>query len=248
MHYLPKNPPTARSATTKSKKRRREDDIPPLPAETDTLTKEYKRLANHIKCEACKGHCYVMQNGAHHRLDYKEMSYWAKQIVCVLVSTRIMRLILHRPSETQIYTNRRRRSTLTDVPSALVQVLARVQVLNMKYTSITTLRGPHLVVHVLPTITAKETVPTPLLDLLRRYCRFLRLHSATHLISSRQAQVHPALNQHSFHLSFKGTSSTRCCWNLIKHIQRPNFQRCLPPFTTSALWEQRTSLSVMSVT
>ncbi|KIM49664.1 hypothetical protein M413DRAFT_113932 [Hebeloma cylindrosporum] len=24
-----------------------------------------------------------MRNGAHHRLDYKEMSYWAKQIVCV---------------------------------------------------------------------------------------------------------------------------------------------------------------------
>jgi hypothetical protein len=47
----------------------------------DTLTKEYKALANHLQCEACKGHCHVMRNGAHQRLDYKEMSYWAKQIV-----------------------------------------------------------------------------------------------------------------------------------------------------------------------
>jgi hypothetical protein len=146
------------------------------------LTKEYKRLANHIKCEACKGHCYVMRNGAHHQLDYKEISYWAKQIVRVLVSTRIMRLILHRPSEMRIYMNHQRRSTLTDIPSMLVQVLARVQVLNMKYMSITTSREPHLVAHVLPTITAKETVPTLLnflhhLDLLRHHCHFLRLHS-----------------------------------------------------------------------
>jgi hypothetical protein len=39
-------------------------------------------LAAHLKCELCKGHCYVMRNGEHQRLDYKEMSYWAKQNVC----------------------------------------------------------------------------------------------------------------------------------------------------------------------
>ena len=68
------NPPTPRNAIAESKKRCREDDIPPSPAETDTLTKDY-----------------VMRNGAHHRLDYREMPYQAKQIY--ILDSRIVRLI-----------------------------------------------------------------------------------------------------------------------------------------------------------
>lgn len=67
----------------KSKKRSREDDVPTPadPSLDNCLTDEYKKLAAHLKCESCKGYCYVMRSGQHQRLDYKEMSYWAKQNV-----------------------------------------------------------------------------------------------------------------------------------------------------------------------
>jgi len=59
---LPKKTAASKS---KGKKRRRDEDIPSEEAANDTLTAEYKNLANHIKCESCKGYCHVMGNGNH---------------------------------------------------------------------------------------------------------------------------------------------------------------------------------------
>lgn len=65
----------------KSKKRSREDDIPDEVKINGTLTKKFKELTAHVKCEAHKGHCHINRSGEHRRLDYKEMSFWAKQMV-----------------------------------------------------------------------------------------------------------------------------------------------------------------------
>jgi len=86
MECLVKNPPAAGSAIAKSKKHRCACNIRSSPAEIDTQTPEYKRPTKHIKREACQGHCYLMQNGATNR---------AKQEVCILYSTKSVRLILH---------------------------------------------------------------------------------------------------------------------------------------------------------
>lgn len=68
------------------KKCTQEDDIPkPEGISTEgSLTDEYKMLATHLKCESCKKHCYVMCNGEHQHLDYKEISCWEKQNVWYL--------------------------------------------------------------------------------------------------------------------------------------------------------------------
>ena len=70
-------------ARTKSKKRAREEDIPTPgePSHDGVITDEFKKLKTHLKCESCKGHCHVMSTGQHQRLDYKDLSYWAKQNV-----------------------------------------------------------------------------------------------------------------------------------------------------------------------
>lgn len=65
----------------KSKKRSREDDIPDNVKTEGALTKEYKNLTSHLKCEAHKGHCYINRSAEHKRLDYKDMSFWAKKMV-----------------------------------------------------------------------------------------------------------------------------------------------------------------------
>ena len=156
----------------------------------------------------------------------------------------------------QIFMNHQRPSTSTDVPSVLDRILpvVRVQVLNMKFMSTTTStsREPRLVAHVSPIIT-KEMVSLPPsflhhLDLLRHRCHFLQLSSATHPLFQAQALFQPALKLQSLHMSFKETSWTPCCWGSIKHIQHPNFRQWLPPFTTLALWRQRISVTVMSLT
>ena len=54
------------------------------PSLDGMVTSEYKKLAAHLKCESCKGHCHIMRGGQHQRLDFKEMSYWAKQNVWLL--------------------------------------------------------------------------------------------------------------------------------------------------------------------
>jgi hypothetical protein len=67
----------------KSKKRVYEDDVP-TPADhslNGTITDEFKKLKAHLMCESCKGHCYIMSSKHHQHLDYKDMSYWAKQNV-----------------------------------------------------------------------------------------------------------------------------------------------------------------------
>lgn len=71
-------------ARTKAKKRTHEDDIPTPsdPSLDGVITDEFKKLKAHLKCESCKGHCHVMSSGQHQRLDYKDLSYWAKQNVC----------------------------------------------------------------------------------------------------------------------------------------------------------------------
>ena len=79
---LSQNPPLPPKAKrSKSKKHLCEDDVLQDDKTDGVITDEYKALAAHLKCEACKGHCYVMRNGEHQHLDYKEISYWAKQTV-----------------------------------------------------------------------------------------------------------------------------------------------------------------------
>jgi hypothetical protein len=71
---LPQKPTDiAPAAVGGSKKRTRDDNIPRDPA-AGTLTDEFKKLQAHLKCEACKGHCYITRAGNHQRLDYKEIS------------------------------------------------------------------------------------------------------------------------------------------------------------------------------
>ena len=81
MFVIKKPTPAPTSTQAKSKKRLWEDDIPEEVQTEAALMKEYKILTAHLKCEAHKGHCYINQNVEHKRLDYKDMSYWAKKMV-----------------------------------------------------------------------------------------------------------------------------------------------------------------------
>ena len=55
--------------------------MPADPSLDGIITEEFKKLKAHLRCETCNGHCNVMPNGVHQHLDYKDMSYWAKQNV-----------------------------------------------------------------------------------------------------------------------------------------------------------------------
>lgn len=84
LHHAQK-PIIDKKPALKTKKWRYEDDISSENKENaSTLTTKYQKLAAHTACESCKENCHITRSSMHQHLDYKKLSYWAKQNICYL--------------------------------------------------------------------------------------------------------------------------------------------------------------------
>ncbi|KIJ57968.1 hypothetical protein HYDPIDRAFT_34455 [Hydnomerulius pinastri MD-312] len=62
------------------KKKKRSRCAADHDSDDENLVKAYQDLERQWACEKYKGHCFVLSTGSHKRMDYQEMSLWAKKL------------------------------------------------------------------------------------------------------------------------------------------------------------------------